>query len=166
MERKEERRYLAGQGAGGQLSTQLEGPWKLQLRRLGEQGVMGLKGTTANSHKSTETQGPCLQRAACYGLQGFIARLGAVGFCVPCLNPGEGVPMCPEGVFFCVCSVLKFITAAGVEAGVLKQSGRIAWPVTSEWLLMVGFGSPQHPSPEPLLAFGLRINWKKSVGCV
>lgn len=122
-----ERRYLAGQGAGGCLSTQLQGPWKLLPRRLGEQGVMELKGTTANSHKSTERQGSCLQRAACYGLQGFVARLGSVRFCVPYSSPGEGFPMCPEGVFFGVCSAL--INAS------LRQGWRRGWWSKVEKLL-------------------------------
>lgn len=104
-ERREERRYLVGQGAGGYLSTQLQGPWKLLSRRLGEQGVMELKGTTANNHKSTESQGSCLQRAACHGLQGSFLGWDQCGFVCRGQAQVRVFPMCPEGVFFCICSV-------------------------------------------------------------
>lgn len=105
VERREERSDVSRARSWRVSDTQLQRPWKLP-RRMGAHGVMELKGMTANSHKSTERWGSCLQRAQCYGLQGVVARVGSVGFCVPCSSSGEGFPMCPERVFFCVCSAL------------------------------------------------------------
>lgn len=55
-----------------------------------------------------------------------------MGFCVACSSRGEGFPMCPDRGFLLRLPCLhKFITAAGMKVGVLKQTGVIALLVTS-----------------------------------
>lgn len=135
VEGREERRYLEGQGAGGPLSTQLQGPWKLLPRRLGEQGVVELKRMPANNQKSPQSQESYLHRAARCGLQGFLVRERSAGFCVACSSPGEGFPVCPDGVFVCFCPVL--INSS------LQQGWRQGWWSKLErlfgWLLLSNY---------------------------
>lgn len=65
-------------------------------------------------------------------LQGFIARAGSVGFCIACSSRREGFATCPDRGFLLRLPCLhKFITAAGMKVGVLKQTEVIAVPVTS-----------------------------------
>lgn len=77
---------------------------------------------------------------------GFVSRLGSVWFCVPWSSPGEGFPhVSLRGFLLHLLCLHKFITAAGVKMGMLKQSGEIAWLVISEQLLMVGLA--HHSTP-------------------